>query len=189
MKKPEANEISGLLAAWNEGDQDALTKLMPLVHDELHRLARAYMRRERQDHTLQTTGLLNEAYVRLAEMGKVKWKNRSHFYAMSSRLMRRILVDFARSRQYLKRGGKSQHVSLEENLLISDAKSSDLVSLDDALTALGEMDPRKAKVVEMRFFGGMTVEETAQALEVSPDTVMRDWKMAKVWLLRELSKR
>ena len=188
MNKPDPDQISGLLAAWSEGDPEALTKLVPLVHEELHRLARSYMRRERRDHTLQTTGLLNEAYLRLAQMGKMKWTNRTHFYAICARLMRRILVDFARSRQYLKRGGKTKHISLDQNLLIADVQRTDLVELDQALTSLEEMDPRKARVVEMRFFGGMTVEETAQALDVSPDTVMRDWKMAKAWLLRALTK-
>ena len=188
MSKPSTEEITGLLLAWGQGNDAALEKLMPLVYDELRRLAHQYMNRERAGHTLQTTGLVNEAYLRLVDMNRVQWQNRAHFFAISAKLMRRILVDFARSRNYLKRGGKAPHVSLDETLLVSTQKGTDLVALDDALNALSQVDPRKSKVVEMRFFGGMSVEETAEALSVSPETVMRDWKTAKVWLLRELSK-
>jgi RNA polymerase sigma factor (TIGR02999 family) len=188
MSRPSTEEITGLLLAWGQGNAAALERLMPLVYDELHRLAHQYMNRERAGHTLQTTGLVNEAYLRLVDMNRVQWQNRAHFFAISAKLMRRILVDFARSRNYLKRGGKAPHVSLDETLLVSTQKGTDLVALDDALNALSQLDPRKSKVVEMRFFGGMSVEETAEALNVSPETVMRDWKTAKVWLLRELSK-
>lgn len=188
MSKLSGVEITRLLNAWSEGDQSALERLMPVVYKELRRLAHRYMNRERADHILQTTALVNEAYVRLVDMPIVRWQNRTHFFAISARLMRRILVDFARSRQYLKRGGKTVHVQLDEAMLLATDKPPDLISLDDALTALAAVDERKSKVVEMRFFGGMTVEETAEALGISPETVMRDWKTAKVWLLRQLSK-
>ena len=188
MGKASAVEITRLLNAWSEGDESALEKLMPVVYEELRRLAHRYMNKERVGHTLQTTALVNEAYVRLVDMPNVRWQNRSHFFAISSRLMRRILVDFARSRQYLKRGGKSIHVSLDEAMVLTEEKGQDLVALDDALNALAAVDSRKSKVVEMRFFGGMSVEETAEVLGVSPETIMRDWKTAKVWLLRHLSK-
>ncbi len=186
MTAASKKEITGLLQAWSQGDRSALERLIPLVYEELHRLAHRYMTRERSGHPLQTTALINEAYLRLVDMANVRWQNRGHFFSISAQIMRRILVDFARSRQYLKRGGKAQRVSLDAALAISGEGDVDLVALDDALNALAEVDPRKAKVVEMRFFGGMTVEETADVLRVSPDTVMRDWKMAKVWLLREL---
>ena len=189
MASPSTNEVTGLLLAWGQGDQSALEKLMPLVYNELHRLAHRYMCRERADHTLQTTALVNEAYLRLVDLSDVRWQNRAHFFALSAQLMRRILVDFARSRKYLKRGGGAQQVSLNEAMLGSVEKGEDMVALDDALNALAEIDPRKSKVVEMRFFGGMSAEETAEVLKVSPETVLRDWKMAKVWLLRELSTR
>jgi RNA polymerase sigma factor (TIGR02999 family) len=171
--------------AWGAGDETAFAKLAPLVYDELRRLARRYMAGERAGHTLQTTALVNEAYLKLVDIRQVQWQNRSHFFAMSSRLMRRILVDFARSRRYQKRGGGAQKVSLDEALLVLDA-GHDLVAVDDALKALADVDARKSQVVEMRFFGGMTVEETADALNVSPETVLRDWKVAKAWLSREL---
>ncbi len=182
------NEVTQLLVAWSEGDQTALEKLVPLVYDELHRLARRYMRRERARHTLQTTALVNEAYLRLVDLKRVRWQNRAHFFAVSAQVMRRILVDFARSRRYQKRGGSAFQVSFERALNIGEQRDTDLVALDDALGALAEVDPRKSKVVELRFFGGLSVEDTAHVLKVSPDTVMRDWKMAKVWLLRELSR-
>ena len=188
MGKASGVEITQLLNAWSEGDESALEKLMPIVYEELRRLAHRYMNKERVGHTLQTTALVNEAYVRLVDMPNMRWQNRSHFFAISSRLMRRILVDFARSRQYLKRGGKSIHVSLDEARVLTADKGQDLVALDDALNALAAVDSRKSKVVEMRFFGGMSVEETAEVLRVSPETIMRDWKTAKVWLLRHLSK-
>ncbi len=159
---------------------------MPLVHGELRRLARRHMGHERVGHTLQATALVNEAYLRLIDIRQVQWQNRAHFFAMSARLMRRILVDFARSRRYLKRGAGAQKVSLDEALILSPERGHELVDLDDALEALAVVDARKARVVEMRFFGGLSVDETAEALHVSPETVMRDWKLAKVWLLREL---
>jgi len=179
--------ITQLLLAWSEGDQTALEKLIPLVHAELRRLARSYMRRESPGHLLQTTALVNEAYLRLVDQRKVKWQNRAQFFGVSAQLMRRILVDFARARDNLKRGGKARQVSLDDALVVSQEREADLVALDDALTALAEIDPRQSQVVELRFFGGLSVEETAEVLKVSPETVMRDWKVAKLWLLRELS--
>src|SRR5438128_3307195 len=180
-------EVTELLVAWSQGDESALEKLMPLVYGELHRLAKRYMGRERAGHVLQTTALVNEAYLRLIDSKNVHWQNRAHFFAVSAQLMRRILVDFARSRNFQKREGKLLQVSLGQALMLSDQQDADLVALDDALKALAELDPRKCKVVELRFFGGLSVEETARVLKVSADTVMRDWRLAKVWLLRELS--
>jgi RNA polymerase sigma factor (TIGR02999 family) len=172
--------------AWREGDRAALDQLIPLVHAELRRLACREMGRERQGHMLQATALVNEAYLRLIDVRQVQWQNRAHFFAMSARLMRRILVDFARARRYQKRGGGAPDVSLDDALLAGTERGRDLVALDDALQALAALDPRKSQVVELRFFGGLSVEESAEALQVSPETVMRDWKLAKVWLLREL---
>jgi len=180
-------EVTELLLAWSQGDESALEKLIPVVHAELRRLAKRYMGRERAGHTLQTTALINEAYLRLVHSRNVRWQNRAHFFAVSAQLMRRILVDFARSRHYQKRGGGAQRVSLDQALEIADEKGADLIALDDALGALAELDPRKSQVVELRFFGGLSVDETAEVLKVSPDTIMRDWKMAKVWLLRAMS--
>jgi RNA polymerase sigma factor (TIGR02999 family) len=178
--------VTDLLLAWGEGDESALQRLMPLVQEELHRLARREMRGERPGHTLQTTALVNEAYLRLIDAHRVRWQDRAHFFALSARIMRRILVDHARSRNFIKRGGGTRHVSLDEALIVSQERGADLVALDDALQALAAVDARKSQVVEMRFFGGLSVEETAEALRVSPETVMRDWHLAKVWLLREL---
>ena len=186
IDSPGPAEITRLLIDWRGGDQTALEQLIPLVHEELRRLARRHMAHERVGHTLQATALVNEAFVRLIDVRQVKWQDRAHFFAMSSRLMRRILVDFARSKGYQKRGGGAQKVSFDEALLVAREPGQDLVALDDALTALAAFDGRKAQVVEMRFFGGLSVEETAEALNVSVDTVMRDWKLAKAWLLREL---
>ena len=188
MPTASPQEVTQLLLAWGQGDQTALEKLAPLVYQELHRLAKNYMGRERSGHTLQTTALVNEAYLRLIDTPHVRWQNRAHFFAVSAQLMRRILVDFARARHNLKRGGQVQQVSLDEALVVSTGWDADLVALDDALQALAKIDPRKSQVVEMRFFGGLSVEETAEVLKVSPDTVMRDWRLAKIWLLRELSK-
>src|SRR5712692_7591673 len=179
---------TALLLAWGRGDPEALDLLVPLVHDQLRRLARRHLRRERIGHTLQATALVNEAYLRLIEVRQVRWQNRAHFFAMASRVMRRILVDYARARRYQKRGGGAEQVSLDEVLLVSNEPNQDLAALDDALNALAAVDVRKSQVVEMRFFGGLSVEETAEVLRVSPDTVMRDWRLAKVWLLRELSR-
>ncbi len=159
---------------------------MPVVHNELRRLARRYMAGERQGHTLQATALVNEAYLRLIQVKKVRWQNRAHFFAMSARLMRRILVDFARSKRYKKRGGGELRVTFDEGLPIVDQPSRDLVAVDEALEALAKFDERKSRVVELRFFGGLTVNETAEVLDVSPDTVMSDWSLAKAWLRREL---
>ena len=177
-----------LLQAWGQGDQAAFEELIPLVYDELRRLAQRELRRERSGHSLQATALVNEAYLRLIDLNRIEWQNRAHFFAMAARMMRRILVDWARARGNQKRGGGIPKVSLDEALLVSQDPGSDLVALDEALETLGAMDPRKGQVVEMRFFGGLTVEETAAALHVSADTVMRDWRSAKAWLLRELSR-
>jgi RNA polymerase sigma factor (TIGR02999 family) len=177
--------VTRLLVAWGGGDQAALRRLTPLVHQELQRIARRCMRGERAGHSLQATALVNEAYMRLVDVQRVHWRDRAHFLAMAARLMRRILVDHARSRGYQKRGGGAIQVSLADGLLVTD-KGYDLVALDDALTTLARLDLRKSGVVELRFFGGLTVEETAVALSVSPETVMRDWKLARAWLQREL---
>ena len=186
MSPATPDEITGLLVAWGGGDESALERLMPLVYDELRRVAHRYMSRERAGHTLQTTALVNEAYMRLVNWREVRWQNRAHFFAVSAQMMRRILVDFARDRQYLKRGGGSVRVSLAEAAAFTVDRGADLVALDEALDRLAGQDRRKARVVEMRFFGGLSVEEVAEVLKVSAETVMRDWRLAKVWLLREL---
>jgi len=178
-----------LLRAWSVGDETALEKLTPLVYRQLHNIAQRYMAGERSGHTLQTTALVNEAYLRLVDCQKVNWQDRAHFFAVSAQLMRRILIDFARSRGYLKRGGAVAHISLEEAPSVCNEPDVNLVALDDALTALSAVDERKSKVVELKFFGGLNVEETAEVLHVSSDTVVRDWKLAKMWLLRELNQR
>jgi len=178
-----------LLLAWNRGEDEALERLVPLVHDELRRLAQQYMRRERADHTLQATGLVNETYLRLIDIKRIKWQNRAHFFAMSARLMRRILVDMARAHGNQKRGGEVLHVTLDDGVAVSNETSPSLVALDDALRALAAIYPRQSDVVELRFFGGLDINETAEALHVSPDTVKRDWRFAKLWLLRELNGR
>jgi RNA polymerase sigma factor (TIGR02999 family) len=180
-------DVTALLVAWGKGDAAALERLVPLVQNELHRIAGRCMRRERADHTLQTTALVNEAYVRLVDVQRINWQDRAHFLAMSARLMRRVLVDHARARKYQKRGGGAVKVTLVEELGGSNERPHDLVALDDALDALAKIDERKSRVIELRFFGGLSVEETASVLKVSADTVMRDWKLAKAWLLRELS--
>jgi len=184
---PSSNEVTQLLVEWSNGNQAALDKLTPLVYDELHRLAHQHMRRERHDHTLQTSALVNEAYLRLINQRDVRWQNRAHFFSIASRLMRRILVDHARSHNYAKRGGGAIEVSLDEAALISQERAAELVALDEALTSLAAIDERKCQVVEMRFFGGMSVEETAEMLNVSPITVKRDWSTAKAWLYREIA--
>jgi RNA polymerase sigma-70 factor (ECF subfamily) len=183
-----SQEITQLLLAWNQGDEQALDRLMPLVHGELHRLAHRYMAGERPGHPLQTTALVNEAYLRLIDSSRVRWQNRAHFFAVSAQLMRRILVDVARARAKLKRGGDTLQVSLDEAMDIPREPGVDLIALDDALKTLAAFDERKSKVVELRFFGGLSVEETAEVLGVSVMTVMRDWGLAKVWLLRQLEK-
>jgi RNA polymerase sigma-70 factor (ECF subfamily) len=183
---PDNAEVSGLLRAWSDGDRAALDRLTPIVYDELRRLAGHYMKGERPGHSLQTTALVNEAYMRLVDYKSMQWQNRAHFFAVSSQLMRRILVDHAR-RHNLKRGGGVQHVSFEDTAEVGSDRAADLVALDDALHALARVDPRKVQVVEMRFFGGLSVEETAEVLKISPVTVMRDWSTAKAWLYRELT--
>jgi RNA polymerase sigma factor (TIGR02999 family) len=180
-------EITQLLLAWNQGDPSALDQLIPLVYEELRHLAKHYMARERPGHALQTTALVNEAYLRLIDASQVRWQNRAHFLAVSAQLMRRILVDVARSQHNLKRGGEARRVSLDEALVVSTEPGADLVALDDALSALEALDRRQSQVVELRFFGGLSVEETAEALKVSPTTVRRDWTLARAWLYRELS--
>jgi len=175
-----------LLRAWGDGDKGALDRLTPIVYDELHRLARHYMKRERPGHSLQTTALVNEAYIRLVDYKRMQWQNRAHFFAVSAQLMRRILVEHAR-RHNLKRGGGVPHVSLEETAMVGIDRAANMVALDDAMDQLARLDPRKVQVVEMRFFGGLSVEETAEVLKVSPVTVMRDWSTAKAWLYREMA--
>jgi RNA polymerase sigma factor (TIGR02999 family) len=187
LTQEQPREVTQLLLAWNEGDERALEKLLPLVYNELRRLAKRRMRLERPDHTLQTTALINEAYLRLVDVHNVHWQNRTHFFALCARLMRRILVDYARTRHYAKRGGGARPISLDQPLPVAPQRLPDLVAVDDALRAFAEVDARKAQVVELRFFGGLTAEETAEVLKVSPETVRRDWRLAKVWLLRELS--
>jgi len=184
-----SHEVTQLLQAWSSGDQAALDRLIPLVYNELHRLAHAYMRRERTGHVLQTTALVNEAYLRLVDADNVKWRDRSHFFAIAARLMRRILVDNARSLHAQKRGGRIRRVSLSDSVVFASKPDADLIELDDALTSLEEIDARRARVVELRFFGGMTLDETAEVLKVSADTVWHDWDLAKTWLYREMRHR
>ena len=181
-------QITDLLLAWNRGDEAALHELMPRVHDELRRLARRYMSGERAGHPLDTTALVNEAYLRLVDSSRVRWQNRAHFFAVSARVMRRILIDVARARRKLKRGGAAVWISLDHAPEVAVAPQAELIALDDALTALAAFDERKSRVVELRFFGGLTVEETAAALEISPETVMRAWKAAKAWLFNEVNR-
>ena len=187
MEGPRSHEVTGLLQAWSAGDEEALQELTPLVYQELHRAARRYMAGERPSHTLQATALINEVYVRLIDAKRMDWQNRTHFFAVCAQLMRRILTDFARARHYQKRGGGVHQMPLDEALVVSSQPDSNLVALDDALKRLALVDERKACVVGLRFFGGLDVKETAEVLKVSDETVMRDWKLAKVWLLRDLS--
>jgi RNA polymerase sigma-70 factor (ECF subfamily) len=183
-----AKDITQVLLAWREGDARALEELMPLVQDELHTLAHQYMAGEHPGHVLQTTALINEAYLRLVDCRRVRWQSRAHFFAVSAQLMRRILVDVARARKKLKRGGDALQISLEDVAIVAQSRSPDVIALDDALKNLAAFDERKSRVVELRFFGGLSVEETAEVLGVSAVTVMRDWALAKTWLLRELEK-
>ena len=178
--------VTHLLRAWGNGDAGALEELTPLVEAELRRLARAYMARERRGHTLQTTALVNEAFLRLTDARQIRWQDRAHFLGISARLMRRVLVDHARARGSRKRGGGAERVTLDERLATAPELELDVVALDRALEALAAVDPRQSRVIELRFFGGLSVEETAEVLHVSPDTVKRDWRLAKLWLLREL---
>jgi RNA polymerase sigma-70 factor, ECF subfamily len=186
-QEQQFSEVSALLRAWSAGDETALARLTPMVYEELHRLAHRQMRREHAERTLQTTALVNEAYLRLVDARRIRWEDRAHFFAISAQIMRRILTDYAR-RNNLKRGAGFQHVSLEQAELPGVAGDPDLIALDEALNALEQFDCRKAKVVELRVFGGLSVEETAEALKVSPITVIRDWNNAKAWLYRELAK-
>jgi len=186
MNAPSSLEVTGLLLAWGRGEDEALHKLIPLVYEQLHAAASRYIAKERPGRTLQTTALIHETYLRLVNARKVKWQNRAQFQALCARLMRRILIDFARSRGYQKRGGGTPHVKFDETLLVSARPDANLEALDDALDRLALVDERKSRVVELRFFGGLDVKETAEVLKVSQDTVMRDWKVAKVWLLRDL---
>jgi len=181
------HEVTRLLRAWKSGDGAALDRLMPLVYDELHRLARRYMAAEQTGHPLQTTALVHEVYLRLVDANSIDWQNRAHFYAICARLMRRILIDFARSRNYQKRGAGFAHIQLDEAVTVSEAVGSEMLAVDEALKQLAAIDSRKSDVVELRFFGGLTVEEISAVLQVSPETVLRDWKLAKAWLFRELS--
>jgi RNA polymerase sigma factor (TIGR02999 family) len=178
--------VTELLLKWREGDESALDRLVPIVHSELRRIARRCMAGERAGHSLQATALVNEAYLRLIDVQHVNWQNRAHFLAMSARFMRRILVDYARSKGYQKRGGGAVNVTFDEELPVAAGPALDLVALDDALKTLATIDERKSSMIELRFFGGLSVEETAAVLQVSPETVMRDWKLAKAWLMREL---
>jgi RNA polymerase sigma factor (TIGR02999 family) len=187
MARPPASEITQLLLAWGGGDECALERLMPLVYEELRRAARRYMAHQRPDHTLQTAALVNEVYLRLVNFREVNWKDRAHFFAVCARLMRRILIDFARSRHYEKRGGGAHPVPLNEAFVVSRESPAGVLALDDALKGLARIDPRKSQVVELRFFGGLSVRETGEVLRVSEETVQRDWRLAKIWLLHEMS--
>jgi RNA polymerase sigma factor (TIGR02999 family) len=188
MTTPSENEVTRLLVAWSNGDQAALEQLTPLVYSELHRLAHQRLGRERKGHTLQTTALVHEAYLRLIDQKEVRWQNRAHFFAIAAQMMRRILVDYARSRSVAKRGGDARQVSLDEAMEVSGERAADVIALDEALKSLSELDQRKSRIIELRFFGGLSIEETAEVLGVSPGTVMRDWTFAKAWLQREISK-
>ena len=180
-------QVTQLLVAWGNGDELARDQLMSVVYEELHRLAHRYMKRESPGHTLQTSALVNEAFVRLVDQKNVRWQNRAHFFGIAAQMMRRILVDYARGRNYAKRGGGAQQISLDEGLTVSEGRSAEVVGVHEALEQLAEFDPRKSQIVELRFFGGLSIEETAGVLGVSPGTVMRDWTLAKVWLRREIS--
>jgi RNA polymerase sigma factor (TIGR02999 family) len=188
MDAPESHELTELLVAWSDGDETALDRLAPLVHAELHRLASHYMRRERGDHLMQTSALINEAYLRLIDWKAVRWQNRAHFFGAAAQIMRRILVDFARRRPRVARDVDAHHISLEQAMTVTDEKGSDLLALDEALKDLARIDARKSRIVELRFFGGLSVEETAEVMRIAPITVMREWNKAKAWLYRELSR-
>jgi len=189
MQDQEEHPVTGLLQAWGGGDRAALDRLIPLLDKELHRIARRYMVRERPGNTLQTTALVNEAYLRLVDAKKASWHDRAHFLAVCSQIMRRILVDHARERHSAKRGGDAEPVTLKESLAVCPEPGADIVAVDDALSALAKIDSRKSRVVELRFFGGLSVEETAAVLGISPESVMRDWRLARAWLMRELSQK
>jgi RNA polymerase sigma-70 factor (ECF subfamily) len=184
---PSPHEVSQLLVAWSNGDKDARDELMSVVYQELHRLAHHHMKRESPGHTLQTSALVNEAFLRLIDQRNVQWRNRAHFFGIAAQMMRRILVDYARSRRYAKRGGDARKVTLNDDLIVTDQRSADVVALDEALIELANIDERKSKVVELRFFGGLSIEETAEVLALSPGTVMRDWTLAKAFLKRAMT--
>jgi RNA polymerase sigma-70 factor (ECF subfamily) len=185
---PAGGEVTRLLLAWSNGDRSALDSLATIVYDELHRLASRYMKGERPSQTLQATALVNEAYMRLVDYNRMQWRDRAHFFAVSAQVMRRILVEHARKHNW-KRGGRARHVSIEEVAVVGGGRAADLVALDDSMQALAQLDKRKAQVVELRFFGGLTTEEVAEVLKVSPVTVLRDWSTARAWLYRELTRR
>jgi RNA polymerase sigma factor (TIGR02999 family) len=187
MSASESGDVTGLLKAWGTGDRGALDRLTPRVYDELRRMSRKYMRNERMGHTLQATALVNDVYIRLVDAGSVDWKDRAHFFAVCAQMMRRILVDSARARGSRKRGGGVVKIDMEDACVGAPDRDASTVALDDALNELAKFDPRKAQVIELRYFGGLSVEETAEVLKISPQSVMRDWKLAKVWLMRELS--
>jgi RNA polymerase sigma factor (TIGR02999 family) len=188
MATPPTDEVTVLLLEWSNGDKSALEKLIPLVYDELRRMARQYMRRERPGHTLQSAALVNEAYVKLIDCSRVDWQNRAHFFAVAAQLMRRVLIDHARSRNYAKRGGGIRKVSLDEAAVLSNERAAELIAIDTALTNLEALDPRKSRIVELRFFGGLNLEETAEVLGISSPTVQREWRKAKAWLYEEVMK-
>jgi RNA polymerase sigma factor (TIGR02999 family) len=187
MDAPDSHELTQLLAAWSDGEEEALAKLAPLVHAELHRLAKRYMSRERDDHVLQTSALINEAYIRLIDWKAVRWQNRAHFFGVAAQMMRRILVDFARQRPRADKKTEAVHVSLDDAMRLPAGNDPDLLALDEALQSLAAMDERKSRIVELRFFGGLSVDETAEVMKIAPITVMREWNKAKAWLYRELS--
>jgi len=187
MTTPANEGVTQLLLAWSEGDQTALERLIPLVYEELRKRAREHMRRERPGHSLQTTGLVNEVYLRLVDLNQLRWQNRAHFFAIAAQLMRQILVDYARARRYAKRGGWGRQVSLDEAAIVSKTRSAEFIALDDALKGLATIDPRKSQIVELRYFGGLSVKETAEVLKISPRQVAREWNLARAWLHRELS--
>ncbi|HEY3026763.1 MAG TPA: sigma-70 family RNA polymerase sigma factor [Pyrinomonadaceae bacterium] len=188
MRQNSTHEVTQLLIAWSSGDKAALDKLMPLIHQELRSLAHRYMSREHPGHTLQTTALVNEAYLKLVNRKDVHWQNRAHFFAIAAELMRTILVDHARSHAFAKRGGGAQHLALDEAMVISQERAAEVVALDEALKGLADIDPQQARVVELRFFGGLTIEETSEVLHLSATTVKREWRSAKAWLYHELAK-
>ena len=187
MDVPDSHELTQLLEAWSDGQEEALAKLAPLVHAELHRLAKRYMSRERSDHLLQTSALINEAYLRLIDWKAVRWQNRAHFFGVAAQMMRRILVDFARRRPRVAQEVEALNISLDEAMTVTTEKDADLLALDEALQSLAEIDERKSRIVELRFFGGLSVDETAEVLKLAPITVIREWNKAKAWLYRELS--
>jgi RNA polymerase sigma factor (TIGR02999 family) len=188
MTQPPTHEVTQLLIEWSNGDKAALDKLMPLIHEELRRLAHHYMSRERPGHTLQTTALINEAYLRLVNRKNAHWQNRAHFFAIAAQCMRSILVDHARGLAYAKRGGGGTKIPLEDAMIVSREKAAEVVALDEALVTLSELDPKQSRVVELRFFGGLTIEETAEVLDLSPATIKREWMSAKAWLFNQLNR-